>query len=324
MEKISFCVTYYNQESFVEKSLSSIFSLDIPCDFEVIVGDDGSSDNTLSEVQKFIDRYPNKIKVFVQDRTETQKTINRASLNRLNIAKQATGNYIIFLDGDDHYCDKDFIKRALTILNNDKDLIACGANFKYIYPDGREEIFPQNLKEGKIKSTDYISKGYYTHSGAILFRNILTKEVISFLEKTNNFDDNAITIYMLQFGDFHYADTPFYGYYQGPNSLWSQCNNIEKDILNAMDYKLITMMAPKFKLEILKRQYGALKTLYKNKSILNKSASKYADICKNNKDTFLLNLFNWNKLSAMQRLKTIFDWNLIKLSKKLNILLYKG
>ena len=324
MEKISFCVTYYNQESCVEKSLSSIFSMDIPCDFEVIVGDDGSSDNTLSEVKKFIDLYPNKIKVFVQDRTENAKTINRASLNRLNIAKQATGDYIIFLDGDDHYCYNGVIKKALTILNNDKELIACGANFKYVYPDGREEVFTQKLIEGKIKSTNYISNGYYIPSGAILFRNILTKENINFLEKINNFDDNAITIYMLQFGDLYYTDTVFYGYYQCPNSLWSQCNNIEKDILNAMDYKLITMMAPQFQLEILKRQYGALKALYKTKSILHKSAAKYIDICKNNKDTFLLNLFNWNEISATQRFKAIIDWNLIKLSKKLNILLYKG
>ena len=324
MEKVSFCVTYYNQESFVEKSLNSIFSMEIPCDFEVIVGDDGSSDNTLSEVQKFIDRYPNKIKVFMQDRIATEKTINRASSNRFNIAKQATGNYVMFLDGDDYYCDKTFIKKALTILNNNKDLIACGANFKFIYSDNREEIFQQKLQEGKIKSIDYIAKGLYTHSGAILFKNILTKESISFLERINNFDDNAITIYMLQFGDLYYIDIPIYCYYQCSNGLWNQCNNIEKDILNAIDYKFMIIMAPKFKLEILKRQYNALKTLYKNKRILNKSADKYIDLCKNNQDRFLLNLFNWHNLGLIQKFKTIYDWILIKLSKKLNILLYKG
>lgn len=328
MEKISFCVTYYNQESFVEKSLSSIFSMDLPCDFEILVGDDGSSDNTISEVQKFIDKYPNKIKVFVQDRKETAKTINRASMNRLNIAKQATGDYILFLDGDDCYCDNHFIKNALSIFKNNPDIIGCGGNFKYIYPDNKEGIFQQSLKEGIIKAKKYIEKGNYTPSGAIIFKNILTDEKIKFLEKINNFDDNAITIYMLQFGDLYYIDTPLYAYYQAPDSLWNKCDNIEKELLNAMDYKLISTMAPKLKLEILKRQYGSLKALYKNKSklksLLDKSADKYTDLCRQNNDAFLLNLINWNNISPIQKIKIVFNWNLIKFSKKTNILIYKG
>ena len=64
MEKISFLVTYYNQEKFVKDSLESIFALDIHCDFEVLVGDDGSTDETLNQVEKFQEKYPNKIKVF--------------------------------------------------------------------------------------------------------------------------------------------------------------------------------------------------------------------------------------------------------------------
>lgn len=321
--KISFCVTYYNQESFVEKSLSSIFSMDIPCDFEILVGDDGSSDNTLSEVQKFIDKYPNKIKVFVQDRTETQKTINRASANRLNIAKQAVGNYIIFLDGDDYYCDNTFITRALTILKNNENIIACGANYKLVYQDGQETVAMQSFQEGRINAADYIANGCYIHSGAFLFKNILTEHSLSFLEKINVFDDNAITIFMLQFGDLYYINTPFYVYTQNSDSLWNKCDDIEKDILNSMDYKIISTMAPKFRLALLKRQYNTLKSLYRNKLVLYKYANKYTGACKKNNDRFILNLFNWNKLGIVQKMKTVIEWKLIKFSKKYNFLLHR-
>lgn len=323
MDRISFCVTYYNQESFVEKSLSSIFSMDIPCEFEVLVGDDGSSDNTLFEVKKFIDKYPNKIKIFIQGRKETQKTISRASANRLNIAKHATGNCIMFLDGDDYYCDNTFILKALTILKNNEDIIACGANYKYVYQDGREKEVQQPFQDGRINAEDYIAKSYYIHSGAFLFKNILTEHTLRFLEEINVFDDNAITIFMLQFGDLYYIDTPFYCYYQQQDSLWNKCDDIEKNILNAMDYKIISTIAPKFKFELLKRQYSALKNLYKNRLLLYKYANKYAESCKKNNDIFLLNLFNWNTIGIIQKLRTVIEWKLIKLSKKYDFLFHR-
>ena len=49
---ISFCVTYYNQESFVRQSLLSILTMKFPCEVEILIGDDGSSDNTIPEINK--------------------------------------------------------------------------------------------------------------------------------------------------------------------------------------------------------------------------------------------------------------------------------
>lgn len=51
--KISFCITYYNQEQYVKDSIKSILSLEIPIDFEVLIGDDGSSDGTLNKIEAF-------------------------------------------------------------------------------------------------------------------------------------------------------------------------------------------------------------------------------------------------------------------------------
>ena len=111
---------------------------------------------------------------------------------------------------------------------------------------------------------------------------------------------------MLQFGDLYYINTPFYGYYQAPNSLWNQCNAIEKDILNAMDYKLITAMAPKFKLEVLKRQYGPLKNLYNTRRKLTsllktQKIEKYKQKCIRTNNRYIYALLSWNTLAPSQR-----------------------
>ena len=66
--KVSFLVTYYNQESFVRESLDSILALEKPGEWEILVGDDGSSDGTAAAVREYVDADPEHIRLFVMPR----------------------------------------------------------------------------------------------------------------------------------------------------------------------------------------------------------------------------------------------------------------
>lgn len=316
--KISFCITYYNQQDFVEKSINSILDIDIPCDFEILVGDDGSTDNTQEQIKAFHQLYPDKIKYFIMQRNETSKSINRASLNRLNLAKRATGDYILFLDGDDYYCSKSFINNALNIFNKYNNIEVCMFNFKYLHTNNTEEVFSQKIKQGFVNCKKYISKGFYSHSGACVFKNIFDKEKIENLYTINNFDDNAITIYMLQFGGLYYIDEPIYIYRQTENSLWNNSDLAEQHLLNAFDYKLITSSAPKFKKYIAKRQYGAMKYIFKNRKKLQiklgKKYEKYLNMAEYHNDIFIKNVLIWNELDIINKVKTQIQWIFYKIN----------
>ena len=52
--KVSFLVTYYNQKEYVKQSMESILAIDKPCDWEILVGDDGSTDGTIEGVNEYI------------------------------------------------------------------------------------------------------------------------------------------------------------------------------------------------------------------------------------------------------------------------------
>ena len=295
-------------------------AIEFPCDYEILCGDDGSSDGTIDIIKEYAMKYPDNIKYFVMDREEKEKSINRASLNRLNLAKNAAGDYIMFLDGDDYYCDKTFVKEAINIFKNNENTEVCTFNFKYLHTDNSQEIFKQSIKEGFIDVKEYISKGAYTHSGACIFKNILNKEKLELLNKINNFDDNAITIYFLQFGDIYYFDKPVYVYRQTNNSLWNSVNNIEQDLLNAIDYKLICESAPNLKKEIAKRQYNAIKKVYKNKKYLKtKLGNKYNNYLakvKQNNDEFLVDMLTWNDLNLRKKFELMIEWYKFKIIVK--------
>mgnify|MGYP004598044527 CR=1 FL=1 len=71
--KVSFLVTYYNQKEYVKQSLDSILAIDKPCDWEILIGDDGSSDGTIEEVNTYVERYPDNVKLYVMPRENGKK-----------------------------------------------------------------------------------------------------------------------------------------------------------------------------------------------------------------------------------------------------------
>lgn len=320
-EKVSICITYYNQQEYVRQSLDSVLAIDFPCDFEILCGDDGSSDGTINILEEYSQKYPDIIKYYIWDRTESAKTINRASLNRLNLASRAVGDYIIFLDGDDYYCDTLFVKEAVDILNKHKDVEVCAFNFRLLQEDKSESTFKQGMQGGILSASDYIAKGVYTPSGTCVFRNRLTMDRLKLLRKINNFDDNAITIYMLQFGNIYYINKPIYVYRQLACSLWNSISDIEKVLINAFDYKLICDTAPMLRRELLRRFYGGLRYLYRHRrqlaEYLGDGYEKYEGIARNNEDVFISNLLHWNELNLATKLKTMWNWLHIKIAKRL-------
>ncbi len=95
--KISVVVTCYNQEKYIQECLNSLVNQTFD-DFEVVVVDDGSSDNSLKIIYSFL-RKIKKLKVIEQ---ENQGVISA----RNNGINQSCGEYIYTLDGDDYLDEK--------------------------------------------------------------------------------------------------------------------------------------------------------------------------------------------------------------------------
>ena len=56
--KVSVLVTFYNQEDYVDEALQSVFDQKCDFDFEVLIGDDGSTDGTMAKLQEWKQKYP--------------------------------------------------------------------------------------------------------------------------------------------------------------------------------------------------------------------------------------------------------------------------
>lgn len=92
---VSVCVITYNQASYIRACLQSIVDQETDFDFEVIVGDDCSTDGTREVVAEFASRYPGKVVplLYPEKVGGTQ--------NFISVHNRASGTYVAHIDGDD-------------------------------------------------------------------------------------------------------------------------------------------------------------------------------------------------------------------------------
>lgn len=145
--KISVIIPAYNVAGYIEHCLESILSQTF-CDFEVIVIDDGSTDNT----PQIIDEFAAK-----DSRIHPIHKVNEGvSIARNTGIKEARGEYILFFDGDDFvvpYCMEELYQ---LMKEKDADTILYGY---HRYENGKVKettlpIFPEGMYQG----ADILSK----------------------------------------------------------------------------------------------------------------------------------------------------------------------
>lgn len=95
--KVSVCVVTYNHEKYIRECLESIVTQKSDFDFEVIVGEDCSTDDTRNIVKEYADKYPNIVKPIFYNK-------NVGPMNNfLEVHKKARGELIASMDGDDFW-----------------------------------------------------------------------------------------------------------------------------------------------------------------------------------------------------------------------------
>lgn len=211
MKYISFVVPCYNSEEYMKKCIDSL--LIGREKVEIIIIDDGSTDNTGKIADEYKKKYPKIVKVVHQENGGHGEGINTG----LKVAK---GKYFKVVDSDD-WVDKSAYKELLKNIDKiDSDLIVM--NYTYTYTDGRRDqtiSFKNVFKDrqeitwdemGRWKLTQYPS----LHS-MMYKKEILDKSDINLPKKVFYEDNLFIYLPMVNTKTIYYMDLDFYRYYIG-------------------------------------------------------------------------------------------------------------
>ena len=173
MKKLSILIPAYNVENYIEECVNSV--LDLDTNYEIIIINDGSTDNTLKILNKY--KKYEYIKIINQKNMGISRTRN-------NLLKEAKGKYIFFLDSDD-FINKEKLKELLKKLNN-QDLVLFNYNiYNNLTKETNSNIFQkefEKMSDDKEEFFKIISKRNDLYLWTFLIkRELINKEKIDFL-----------------------------------------------------------------------------------------------------------------------------------------------
>lgn len=304
--KLSVLITTYNLEKYLEETFESVLMQKTDFDYEIIVGDDGSTDGTIDIVKKYMDRYPGKISYYVMPREEGVKynKQQRSGANRINILEKAKGEYCTFLDGDDYYTDPLKLQKQVDILDKqeNKDCVVCAHNIFMDYGDGQGFLLTRAKVERKFTLGEYWKLTYIcTH--ALLFRNIY-KEHPPKGNVAIYFADNNITFWLLQYGKMYYFPDNMASYRQVQGSIWNSNGEMMRGVVNVMCYGIEVMEYPSAKKYSEIRHYPDFATVYKYRHKINKQdVSPYWDSVEDSRIDEALKYYKWKDAKGFEAIK---------------------
>ncbi|HOJ38377.1 MAG TPA: glycosyltransferase [Ignavibacteriales bacterium] len=194
----SVCIPTYNRAKYIEDAIKSVFLQDFD-DFEIIVVDDGSTDNTKEIIDKFPDA---RLKYFYKQHTNAPDTRNKA----IEFSK---GKFIVWLDSDDTMLPQTLKKYYIELLASPDidmlygDLVICDENLNpkrelgYINWYKKNNLLLSNLFQGNyipncvscIRKESYLLYGNYDTSYDRAHDYEFWTRVVKFinLKKVNHF-----------------------------------------------------------------------------------------------------------------------------------------
>lgn len=169
-DKVSLVVPVYNTGNYVHRLLDSILSQTYSL-IEVIIVDDGSTDNSKEVVESYFAKFEDKKYELTYFRQENQGQ----SVAVINGLRMASGEFVAWPDSDDYYFTTDAITRMVMRLKNKSDEFRMVRTQEYIVKDETWEILGisgKNAKESEDKSLFedclFTKNGFYFCPGAYM------------------------------------------------------------------------------------------------------------------------------------------------------------
>jgi glycosyltransferase involved in cell wall biosynthesis len=226
--------------------------------YEVIVGEDYSTDQTLQIAKDYQVSHPGTVRV-VQSGHKKKLVIDghpTGRLNFLNVLRQCQGRYIALLDGDDYWTDTGKLQQQVNFLENNPEYALTFHNVRYASDDPaillmrRETYHPIDFPEN-----GGLEEKLLTHNivptGAVMLRNNIPKEFPEAFYKVP-VGDWPFQLYNLNFGKMHYMNEVM-GAYRLGGGAWARKNRLDqlRTILHTYKY-LAEIVPPRLELGLKK------------------------------------------------------------------------
>lgn len=213
----------YNHEAYIVQAIEGGLIQKCNFHFEIVIGDDFSTDNTLDICKSYEKKHPEKIRVLSRPvgGDYYNRRINGTHLiNFVDIIENSRGKYIALLDGDDFWTDPLKLQKQLDFLEKNQKCSFCFHRVNELH-DG--DLTEDNLNKKNIQNfylEDILNKNY-AHTSSIVFRKSYLYPIPDLL-KTAMPGDHTLQCLLLRNGGYaFYMKENMAVYRKHEGGIWS-------------------------------------------------------------------------------------------------------
>lgn len=145
MKKVVVCTVTYNHRKFIGECIKSVLMQESSMPIIQYIAEDCSTDGTREICEKYAAKYPDRIKLLLQNKN---KGILQNSMDLLDLVlSDSDVVYVALLDGDDFYCDKKAIEKRLSFFQTHDGYGLVHANFSVCKEGEIMSIKPRKSSE---------------------------------------------------------------------------------------------------------------------------------------------------------------------------------
>lgn len=179
---VSICSITYNHESYIEEAIGSFLMQETDFPFEIVIGEDCSTDGTRKVIEEYVNEYPNIIRLI------TSNSNVGMFQNGIRTIKACRGKYIANCDGDDFWRDPSKLQIQVNFLDKNLDYVLSQHDSAIV------DINSNITKESKATNNkDYTTEEMicfdpFILTNTIMYRNIHIEDYLSSYVNALNMD----------------------------------------------------------------------------------------------------------------------------------------
>lgn len=239
---VSVYVATYQHAPFIRQCLDRILMQKTSFPFEILLGEDESSDGTREICKEYAENYPDRIRLFLRDRNTSQylepETGKTYRFNVKWLRKSSRGKYAAVCEGDDYWTDPKKLEKQVEFLEANEDYILTVGGYKVldVNTGNIEQVIKRVNENDNGRSNGYIitleeaSRAWITKSLTLMYRNI--KKVNPKLYQYSYSRDVHFIYHLLQEGKGFYFTEVFGVYRQHDGGVFSSLSLYQKKMVN--------------------------------------------------------------------------------------------
>ncbi len=178
--KVSICTVTYNHEAYIRQTLDSVLMQDVDFPYEIIVGDDGSTDATRAILQEYAKQYPERMRLVLHETNQGPRK------NVQSVRKLVRGEYIAILDGDDFWVDPTKLRRQIEFLDANPSFSASAGRYRSVFENTDSRHGPDvSPEQPTVIDMETFLRGTWIGASSVVYRRSMVPVIPPWTWKLN-------------------------------------------------------------------------------------------------------------------------------------------